>query len=57
MKNFLLTPTELTETVNNAQMTFLPQQSFEKYLKQYDIFNTWRLVIGAKTFLENVLLA
>lgn len=52
-----LTPTELTETVNNAQMSFLPQQSREKYLKQYDMFNTWRLAKGAKTFSENVLLA
>ncbi|RVE41434.1 hypothetical protein evm_013916 [Chilo suppressalis] len=52
-----LTPTELTETVNNAQMSLLPQQSREKYLKQYDIFNMWRLAKGAKTFSENVLLA
>lgn len=52
-----LTPTELTETVNNAQMIFLPQQSREKYLKQYDTFNSWRLAKGANTFSENVLLA
>ncbi|XP_047023444.1 uncharacterized protein LOC124632594 [Helicoverpa zea] len=52
-----LTPTELIETVNNVQMTFLPQQSREKYLKQYEMFNTWRIAKGAKTFSENVLLA
>lgn len=52
-----LTPTELTVTVNNAQMSFLPQQSRGKYLKQYDMFNTWRTAKGAKTFSENVLLA
>ena len=52
-----LTSTELTETDNNAQMSFLPQQSHEKYLKQYDMFNMWRLAKGAKTFSENVLLA
>lgn len=52
-----LTPTELTETVNNAQMSFLHQQSREKYLKRYDMFNTWRLAKGAKTFSENVFLA
>lgn len=52
-----LTPTELTETVKNAQMSFLPEQSREKYLKQFDMFNSWRLDKGAKTFSENVLLA
>lgn len=29
-------------------MSYLPRQSREKYLKQYDMFNTWRLAKGAK---------
>lgn len=56
-EDIILTPPELTETVNNAELSFLPDKSREKYLKSYDTFNTWRCSKGAKTFSENVMLS
>ncbi|CAH0406004.1 unnamed protein product [Chilo suppressalis] len=47
----------LVDSVPIPASPFHLKQSREKYLKQYDIFNMWRLAKGAKTFSENVLLA
>ncbi|XP_026318551.1 uncharacterized protein LOC113229237 [Hyposmocoma kahamanoa] len=55
--NFL-TPPELVETVKNAELSFLPSKSREKYLKVYEHFDKWRHEKGAgNTMSETVLLS
>lgn len=52
-----LTPEELKQKVINAELSFLPEKSREKYLKAYNTFNEWRNTKGAITFSETVLLS
>lgn len=52
-----LTPEELKKEVSNAEFSFLPEKSGDKYLKAYELFDKWRLSKGAKTYSETVLLS
>lgn len=56
-ENSILTPEELKQQVINAELSFLPEKSREKYLKAYHVFNEWRLTKGASSFSETVLLS
>jgi hypothetical protein len=53
----ILTPEELKQQVINAELSFLPGKSREKYLKAYQVYNEWRLTKGASSFSATVLLS
>lgn len=52
-----LTPAELRQAVQTAELQLLPEKSRVKYVKAFDLFNEWRHKKGAKTFSETVLLS
>lgn len=51
------TPEELVQAVDNAELSFLPEKSREKYIKAYNLFNAWIHSKGAKTFSETIMLS
>jgi hypothetical protein len=53
----MLTPEELKKTVKDAELSFLPVKSRDKYIKAYNLFTDWRQEKGANTFSETVLLS